>query len=143
LTHRVDFYILKKTRQDAYLYLARLVEKVYSLNKTVLILTDCAEEASYIDDLLWQYQDASFLPHDIVVSAQDVASPISISEGITIAADVLVNLTGSLPQKIADYPRVIELVYEAANLTELSRQKYRQYQNLKFQIQTFHIKENN
>lgn len=142
MAERVDFYILKKKQTEAYFYLARLVEKIYSLDKTVIIWTVDANESHYLDDFLWQYRDDSFLPHDIFERENTVSSPILISDKCIVAQDILINLTGTAPQNSSDFSRIIELVYEDENLIIQSRQKYRHYQSIGCQLHTTHIKEN-
>ncbi len=135
---RIDFYILKTERLAAYQFLARLVEKIYTLEKTVLIFAGSQTEAEYLDDLLWSYQEESFLPHEIY-SSDSENTPIIISTSEKVAANVLINLQAELPPFFKDFERVVELVYDQDDIPERGRQKYRQYRDCGYQINTFHI----
>lgn len=140
MTPRIDFYILKKERQAAYSFLARLVEKIYSLEKTVLIFANSQTQAEYLDDLLWSYQEESFLPHEIYSpSAEGSGSAIMISTSEEVTANVLINLQTQLPTFFRNFERVVELVYDQDEVPQQGRQKYRQYRDSGYQINTIHI----
>lgn len=136
---RSDFYILKKKRPEAFGFLARLVEKIYTLEKSVFIFTNDEQESKLLDDLLWEYQAESFLPHEIFNSEEQAYSPIIISSIHKQKRDVLINLQNQLPLFVNEFERVVEIVYDDEHIAQCGRQKYRQYQNNGYQINTFQI----
>ena len=63
---QVDFYLLSDPRATAREFFAcRLSEKIIGLNQSAYIHTESNDVARYVDDLLWTYQDISFIPHGI------------------------------------------------------------------------------
>lgn len=136
---RVDFHIVKKNRAQALYYLAQLIETIYHEDKKIMIATENEQVSNELDELLWSYLDDSFLPHEIMKTNEPVIAPIQISDTQLAPYDVLVNLRSTIPASLADSTKIIEIVYQDKVATDLSRQKYRQYQNRACQLQTFHI----
>lgn len=61
----VDFYVLDATDEDAVLRTAcRVAQKAWEQGLRVYILADTDEDAARIDDLLWTFQQDSFVPHE-------------------------------------------------------------------------------
>lgn len=140
MTPRVDFHVLKKNQEGAYYYLARLIEKAYHLNSTILLLCVDLFEAQRLDDLLWTFQSSSFVPHEIYNQEDAPGAPIVIAyKNSYCNADVLINLTPAVPSFFSHFSRVIELVYENEEVASLGRNKYRLYQSSGCQLETFKI----
>jgi len=80
MTH-VDFYILPDSQlATAQRYVCKLAENNWQSGKRVLIQTDTAEESKQLDDLLWNLQDSSFIPHGVAtLELTDQQQPILIS----------------------------------------------------------------
>jgi len=80
MTH-VDFYILPDDQLiTAQRYVCKLAEHNWQSGKRVLIQTDSAEESHQLDDLLWNIQDHSFIPHGVAtLELTDQHQPILIS----------------------------------------------------------------
>ena len=57
----IFFYKLKNTSID--LFLISLIEKSISKNWNSLVLLDNTERMEEINDLLWTFNDTSFIPH--------------------------------------------------------------------------------
>lgn len=139
---QVAFHILKKNKYEAYQYLARLVAKAYSLKSSLIILTENADEARRVDDLLWCFADDSFLPHEICHNDESTNTPILISDKeLNHKRDVLINLRLTMPTDLNQFQRVIELIYLQDDIKEHGRHKYREYQALGCPIQTFHAED--
>ncbi len=129
-TGRVDFYVLAAADAAARLHFAcRLVEKAYHLKNRVHLHTESAANAAEVDDLLWTFRQGSFVPHEIVRRGQPAPSPVTIGYGLDHPpdADLLVNLSPELPDFVADFARVAEIVEASADSRERGRQRFRQY----------------
>ena len=78
---RVDFYILPDNQlATAQRYVCKLAENNWQSGKRVLIQTDTAEQSKQLDELLWNMQDSSFIPHGVAtLELTDQQQPILIS----------------------------------------------------------------
>lgn len=135
---RIDFHILDQDEDNYYLYMARLVEKIYKQNHTVFIYTRSELQSKKIDELLWTFQDTSFLPHHIEAPESPEAPILINHKQPSYSPDVVINLSLDVPSFYKQSSRTIELVYADEDHKKNSREKYRQYQKEDCHIQTFH-----
>lgn len=80
MMNSVNFYHLKKT--NTYLALCKLLEKAFRKNYKVLVRTDSEVACDEIDEILWSYEQSSFLPHSKKGDDQTHFSPIYITNEI-------------------------------------------------------------
>ena len=94
---RVDFYILEEPSPSGRLKVAcKLAEKAYLAAQTVLVWhTDPAELRAF-DEMLWTFNDGSFVPHETLPASD---SPVLLSLGVAPSAnvDIVINLGPELP----------------------------------------------
>ena len=76
---RLDFYHLQTTDLDHTLPI--LLEKAYALDKKIMVKIGTQERVSYINTLLWTYEDASFLPHGAKADGNAELQPIWLTSG--------------------------------------------------------------
>jgi DNA polymerase III subunit chi len=141
---RVDFYVLSDEAPDAIWRCAcRLVEKAFDLDHCVYVHVSSAEEARRVDELLWTFSDRSFIPHQVW---QDDASPHGVVKVLIgerpappTHREVLVNLSGKLPEKIEGFGRIAELVDTDAERKRLSRERYKVYRERGYALETHHV----
>lgn len=126
---RVDFYILPDRAAESRPRLAcRLAEKAYQLGHTVYIHAASAEQARYLDDLLWTFRQGSFVPHALYPAPPDDTSPVLIGWAEEApAAAVLINLTQDIPAFFERFQRVAELVDQTPETLAQSRERFRLY----------------
>src|SRR5215472_13315606 len=111
---RVDFYILEEPSPSGRLKVAcKLAEKAYLAAQTVLVWhTDPAELRAF-DEMLWTFNDGSFVPHEVLpptgdslagrsVAASDsmpAETPVLLSLGVapSVSVDIVINLGPELP----------------------------------------------
>lgn len=135
---RVDFHVLNQDKEQWLNYLARLVEKIYLLNKQIFIFTESLIESNEIDDILWTFRPDSFLPHHIF-DQEKYPAPILISHvTIPLHKEILINIRATVPEFYTEYNRIIEVIYADQTIKQQGREKYKQYQNLGCQLHTFH-----
>jgi DNA polymerase-3 subunit chi len=66
MTERVDFYVLTgSTVRQRWVVGCRLAEKAYLRDLSVVVLSDTVE-ATAVDELLWTFNERSFVPHDLL-----------------------------------------------------------------------------
>ncbi|MGK0297230.1 MAG: DNA polymerase-3 subunit chi [Gammaproteobacteria bacterium] len=131
---RADFYILNG-RTTASKFACFIANKAWSQGNSIYIFTKDLDEARKIDDLLWTYQDISFLPHALIDDDEtNVPVVIGWSRTTPPLADVIINLTDSIPEGIDGFQRVIEIIAEDKIQREQGRQRYKAYRKLGFEI---------
>jgi len=122
---RVDFYVLEGDGGGRQLLACRLIEKASTLGHRIYVHTASPAEAARLDDLLWTFRAGSFVPHATLPGE----APVRIGHQGPPAdgADVLVNLTASVPEFIDRFERVVELVGTEATDKEQARERFRDY----------------
>jgi DNA polymerase-3 subunit chi len=134
---RADFYILNGNTA-ASRFSCSIANKAFAQGNSVYIMTADQEQAAKLDDLLWTFQDTSFLPH-AQLHAGD--APVLIGwPGVTApATDVLINLTDNVPEQINSFDRIIEIVADTPPGREQGRARYKQYREQGFELFTHEI----
>lgn len=137
----VDFYILKENAAgDRFMLTCRLCEKAYQAGKRVCINTQTREEAEHLNDLLWQYNDQSFIPHDLD-SEHQTDTPVVITSQIkkTDEHQVLINLAHEVPTCFSQFERLLEPVDHDENCRTAGRVRYRYYKDSGYTINNHEI----
>ena len=141
---QIDFYILPDDPGlDPMMYTCRLIEKVYRLGHGIYVY--CADDAQSqsVDELLWQTDAASFIPHSH--SDQQDSSPVLIGTDTPPDhhGEVMVNLSGDIPNFFSRFRRVAEIVPANPQNRTKSRQNYRFYKERGYPLKTHNIKPTN
>ena len=90
----------------------RLAGKAYAQKKKLLIFAPAAETARRIDNLLWTWQQLSFVPHCLASDPLAARTPILITTESANPpdCDVLLNLGDECPPFFERYERLLEIV---------------------------------
>lgn len=140
---RVDFYILAGTGEASrHNFACRLAEKAYRLENRVHIHTANRQQAEVIDALLWTFRDGSFVPHELIGAvSRNTGAPVTIgfNESDIGDQDLLINLGDEIPDKVASFPRVAELVTSDEESRQKSRQRFVRYRELGAELETHNI----
>ena len=131
---RADFYILNGNTAPSR-FSCTIVGKAFSQGNSVYILAADRDEAAKLDDLLWTFQDISFLPHACVDEATP-STPIIIGwpGAQPPQADVLINLAELVPDNINDIKRIVEIVADETSLRERGRERYKVYRERGYEM---------
>ena len=146
MTERVDFYVLKSSAaQQRWAFACRLTEKAYLKDLKIVIVNDTLADAQALDELLWTFNERSFVPHKVCLDeqSQDPATPVHlVLESAAIpAADLLVNLAPRLPTQLQRYQRVAEIIDADEERRRQGRERFKAYRDLKFTLETHQIDE--
>jgi DNA polymerase-3 subunit chi len=146
MTERVDFYVLKSAAaQQRWAFACRLTEKAYLRDLRVVIVNDSAADARVLDDLLWTFNERSFIPHQICLDEQapDPATKVYLTAlpAAVPAADLLVNLTDRLPQQWQRFSRIAEIIDADEERRRLGRERFKSYRELKVALETHQLGE--
>ena len=146
MTERVDFYVLKSAApRQRWAFACRLTEKAYLRDLRIVILTESLADARELDELLWTFNERSFIPHKICLDEQSVdpSTPVhlALQSSPVPAADLLVNLAQSMPQQLERYPRIAEIIDADEGRRRLGRERFKAYRDLKLPMETHQIDE--
>jgi DNA polymerase III subunit chi len=141
---RVDFYVLSEDAPDARLrHACRLAEQAVEQGQRVYLQTTSTSEAQRLDELLWTFNDRSFLPHEIFSGSPAAHSLVMIMLGDTAAPpshrQLVINLTETVPEQAADYERIAEIVDVAPERKRASRERYKQYRERGHALETHNL----
>jgi DNA polymerase-3 subunit chi len=146
MTERVDFYILKSAAaKQRWTFACRLTEKAYLRDMRVVIVNDTLADAQALDDLLWTFNERSFIPHKICLDEQSLDPATKVHLTVEPAAmadgDLLVNLTARLPTRFERYGRIAEIIDADEERRRLGRERFKSYRELKVALETHQLDE--
>lgn len=103
------FYHLQ--RQTLETALPALLEKALAAGKRAVVMLGSAERVEALDNLLWTYDDRSFLPHGSAADGFAAEQPVWLTEADENpnAAHILVLADGARSAQVAGFERCLEL----------------------------------
>ena len=140
---QVDFYLLPDAaEQGRARFACRLADKAYRLGHKVFIHTEDAEQTRQLDELLWTFQQNSFVPHCLYRDAGDVPPPVMLAHDAEpdASSDVLINLAADVPLFFSRFERVAELVNQDEQVRSAGRGRYSFYKQRGYPLSTHEIK---
>jgi len=139
---RVDFYILPDHYpQSPLTYASRLIEKVQRLGHEIYVHLDSEQDCQYLNEQLWQLAPESFIAHEIV-GTQNTNAPVLLgfSDEPTYHGNVMINLSGNIPNFFSQFERVAEIVPGNTEMRTKSRENFLFYKERGYPLQTHNIK---
>jgi DNA polymerase-3 subunit chi len=128
---RIDFYILQDVDLNARCRFAcRLAVKAVAGGNPVHLHVDDAGAAAELDELLWNYPEHRFIPHDIqeALNAGRPRAPVVVGWQTPADPDgVLVNLAAEIPTFFGRFQRVAEIVVDENR--QAGRDRYKFYRD--------------
>ncbi len=131
---RADFYILSTTDfAERNLFAARLAEKAWRQENSVMLLTESPAASARLDDLLWSFRPDSFLPHAIMPAP----APVVIGDSLESVSqfDLIINLSPNLPA-CGPRQRLAEIVIQDAAILSETRARFTRYRLAGFELKT-------
>ena len=133
---RADFYLIEKPRfrEDPLRLVCELVKKAYAAEQPTLVLARSQEQADALDDLLWAFEDESFIPHQLAGDEDDAITAVVIAAPGVETADraLVVNLREECAP--GAYERVLEVVAADAVERDGSRVRWTEYKRRGFDV---------
>lgn len=115
---------------DKLAYSCRLLRKAY-LSGAKITVTGEPGLLSELDQLLWRFSAAEFLPHCHAGAARGplAATPILLAESLAASpqSDVLVNIGQAVPAEFERFGRFIEVVALASSDAAAGRGRWKHY----------------
>ena len=141
---RIDFYIIENGSKEAIeTFICRLTEKAWSQNNAVYLHTMDPAHATKYDELLWTFNDSSFIPHllniaDNVDKNTDKIVLIGHDSTIDISEhhDVLINLNHDAPSFFSQFERVAEIISVDETSKIKGRERYQFYRDRGYALET-------
>jgi DNA polymerase-3 subunit chi len=141
---RVDFYILDQDSAAGRLKLAcKLAEKAYLAAQTVLVWHTDPDELRSYDEMLWTFNDGSFVPHEALPGSGALSdSPVQLSSGVALSAnvDIVINLAPELPPFLPRTRRVAEIIDGDELRRRAGRARFKAYRELGVQPASHNIR---
>jgi DNA polymerase-3 subunit chi len=146
MTERVDFYVLKSdAARPRWTFACRLTEKAYLRDLNVVIWNDTAADLEALDELLWTFSERSFVPHAVERDGTraDATAPVRLTADLAAVgrADLLVNLSGRLPEGLDRFARIAEIIDADDERRRLGRERFKAYRDLKLTLETHQLDE--
>ena len=127
---RADFYLIDKPRfrEQPLLLACELARKAFVAEQPLLILAKSQEQAEELDQLLWEFDDDAFIPHQIAGDDDDAICAVLIATPDVSAEDraLVLNLRDECAP--GNWDRVLEVVAADTSEREGSRRRWREYQ---------------
>ena len=137
---RIDFYIIENgSEQAAETFICRLTEKAWSQNNAVYIHTMDEQHATKYDELLWTFNEDSFVPHQLSApesSEKTVLIGHQTTAEIPSHHDVLINLNHESPSFFSQFERVAEIITTDETSRIKGRERYQFYRDRGYALET-------
>jgi len=143
---QVDFYLTQSSQlKHALVTACRLTEKASKQGHHVFIHTGDETQAQQLDQLLWTFNQSSFVPHHLV----DANTEIDPDDNVLIGHDhdpefehdVMINLATSIPDFFSRFKRVVEIVSGDEAQRQQARQRFKFYRDRGYALNTHELKD--
>ena len=133
---RVGFYVVQAADQGQRLQVAaRLADKAFQQGHRIFINAADEAQARTLDELLWSFRPASFLPHGL--QGQEHSDTIAIGWGQEPLDhnDLLINLQLDIPPFFSRFQRVAEVVIQDPDSLQALRESWKFYKERGYQLE--------
>ena len=133
---RVGFYVVQAADQEQRLQVAaRLADKAFQRGHRIFIHAADEAQARTLDELLWSFRPASFLPHGL--QGQEHSDTIAIGWGQEPLDhnDLLINLQLDIPPFFSRFQRVAEVVTQDPHSLQALRESWKFYKERGYQLE--------
>ena len=136
---RADFYLIQKDRfrEEPLLLVCELARKAHDANLWTLVLARDAEQAERLDELLWEFDDDAYIPHQLAGDEEDELAPVLIAspESDTPMRALVINLRDEPVN--GSFERVLEVVPADDSARGPLRERWKQYQSRGLELKKY------
>lgn len=126
---RVGFYVVHHGDPGRRLSIAaRLADKAFRQGHSIYLHAGDEGQAQALDEWLWQFRPAGFLPHALLGEPGDQPVAIGWGGNPEIQRDLLINLQPGVPAFFRRFQRIAEVVTQDAESLQAQRDAWRFYQ---------------
>lgn len=133
---RADFYLIDKPRfrNEPLLLVCELARKAFASEQPTLILARSQAQAEAIDEALWSFDEAAFVPHQIAGDEDDAITPVLIVPPGVATPDraLVINLRDECAPGL--FERVLEVVPADEADRAGSRERWKTYRAAGFEV---------
>lgn len=124
-------------------YACRLLRKARSTGAKVVVTGESGSLAA-LDTALWTFSPTDFIPH---CQAEDAPPEMLARSPVVLAAsvrgtphhEVLVNLSGAVPEGFERFERLIELVADAEEDRQQGRLRWKHYRHRGYAVEQYDV----
>lgn len=128
---KADFYLIAKPRfrGDPLLLVCELAKRAFESGQRTLIFARSLEQAEQLDEKLWDFDEAAFVPHQIAGDEDDAITPVLIvAPGVqTPDRALVINLRDEAVG--GTFERVLEVVPDDETQRAGSRERWKTYKS--------------
>lgn len=125
---RVEFYVVPEGG-NADRVACRLTEKAFARGLSVFVRAATPAHARDLDEMLWTFRGASFVPHGLAGEADPEVSVLLGTDPGDRQAGLLINLGEDPPASPERFERIAELVGAGEAQRRSGRQRFRYYRD--------------
>ena len=128
-----------KALMAIYQLACELAQTAYTQKELVYIHCQDQQQAYLIDELLWQFEPKSFVPHNLKGEGPISGSPVEIgfdSLGSNKKRHIMINLADQAPSFAVNFSQIIDFVASNDKHKIIARERYKQYRALNIALQT-------
>jgi DNA polymerase III subunit chi len=114
---------------------ASLTDKAFQRGHRVFINAASEAQASELNELLWSFRPASFLPHGLLGEEHSEAIAIGWGQEPENHNDLLINLQLEIPPFFSRFARVAEVVTQEPDSLAALRNSWRFYKERGYQLE--------
>ena len=132
----VGFYVVQTSDPGQRLRVAaRLVDKAFQRGHRVFINATDEAQASELNELLWSFRPASFLPHGLHEQEHSETIAIGWGQEPNNHNDLLINLQLEIPSFFSRFARVAEVVTQEPDSLAALRKSWTFYKERGYQLE--------
>ena len=133
---RADFYLIDKPRfrEEPLLLVCELAKKAFAGEQPTLVLVRSQAQAEALDELMWAFDEAAFIPHQIAGDEDDaITAVLIVPPGIdTPDRTLVINLRDDCAPGL--FERVLEVVPADDGERAGSRERWKTYKAAGFDV---------
>ncbi len=132
----IRFYLLEKTTEQQADYACRLAQKLLKPAQTIYWYHPDIIQLQQLDNLLWQFQTSSFVPHGI----EQYDAAICLSTTLhNIPLGLVFNFSDLAIAEPRAFAQIIEIVDANESSKVLGREKFKHYRSCGIAPKTFKL----
>ncbi|MEZ5503732.1 MAG: DNA polymerase III subunit chi [Halioglobus sp.] len=132
----VGFYVVQSAEPGERLHVAaRLADKAFARGHRIFINATDEAQAAALDELLWSFRPASFLPHALHGAQHSDAIAIGWGQEPRDHNDLLINLQLEIPPFFSRFQRVAEVVTQEPTSLAALRKSWSFYKARGYQLE--------
>ncbi|MCK5918321.1 MAG: DNA polymerase III subunit chi [Cocleimonas sp.] len=141
----INFYAGKNNTLRGRLLLAcHLVDKARQRDMQIHIHTDGYNTTKQMDEMLWTWNETSFIPHISDISTElneALQEPVTIGSSYqpTNNCDYLVNLSNQRPEFFSRYLKMAEIIDQTEAVLTAGRERYSFYKNRGYTLNYYQL----